>query len=142
GHHSESEIERESDDLKLALMIQREGGVAGIKAREGTERNLRAVGRLYINIFQRIRILLELRIHFQNHVILIELGKNRGDLPLAKGIVKRVVNVGGKNAESRGGVAVDGVGSDEIQDNMDGGDVAKIWARLHLVIELRGILCM
>src|SRR5216683_1936278 len=94
-------------------MIERESGVAGVEACESAERDLRSVGRLDVNIFQRIRILLELRIHFQDHVILIELGKNRGDLALAKGIVKRVVNVGGKNPKARGGVAVDGDGSDE-----------------------------
>src|SRR5207245_6067312 len=129
------QIERESDDRKLALMIQREGGVAGIKAREGTERDLRAVGRFYVNIFQRIRILLELRIHFQNHMILIELGKNRGEPSRAKGIVKRVVNVGGKNAESRGGVAVDGDGSDETLVHLVAGDVAKFRERFQFVDE-------
>src|SRR6267143_177314 len=102
------QIERESDDRKLALMIECEGGGAGLETRKGAERDLCAVGRLYVNVFQRIGILLELRIDFQDHVILVELGKNCGDLSLAKGIVERVINVGRKNSEARGGVAVDG----------------------------------
>src|SRR6266403_4219495 len=130
-----SQIERESHDGKLALMIERQSGVARIKAREGAERDLRAVGRFYINIFQRIRILLELRIDFHDHVILIELGKNRGDLALAKSVVKRVVNVGGKNAEARGGVAVDGDGSDEALIQLVAGDVAKFRKRFQFVDE-------
>src|SRR5260370_32871145 len=93
-------------------MIERESGVGGGEACESAERDLRSVGRLHVNIFQRIRILLELRIHFQDHVILIELGKNRGDLALAKGIVKRVVNVGVENAQRRGGGTVERDGSE------------------------------
>src|SRR6267154_198448 len=130
-----SQIERECDDWKLALMIESQSGVARVKPRKGAERDLRAVGRFYINIFQRIRILLELRIDFHDHVILIELGKNRGDLPLAKSIVKRVVNVGGKNAEARGGVAVDGDGSDEALIQLVAGDVAKFRKRFQFVDE-------
>src|SRR5258706_7932206 len=102
------QIERESDDRKLTLMIECEGGGAGLETRKGAERDLCAVGRLYVNVFQRIGILLELRIDFHDHVILVELGKNCGDLALAKGIVERVVNVCRKNAKSRSGVAVDG----------------------------------
>src|SRR5260370_3666403 len=106
-------------------MIERESGVGGGEACERDERDLSSVGRLRVNSLQRIRILLELRILFQDHVILIELGKNRGDLALAKGIVKRVVNVGGKNAESRGGVAINRDGSDETLVQLVAGDVAK-----------------
>src|SRR6267143_2011487 len=123
------QIERESDNRKLALMIEREGGGAGVETREGAERDLRAVGRLYVNVFQRIGILLELRIDFQNDVILVELSEDRGDLALAKGIVERVVNVGGKNAEARSGVAVDGDGSEETLVQLVAGDVAKFGQR-------------
>src|SRR6266436_2832358 len=132
-----SQIERKSDHRKLPLMIERQSRVARVKPRERAERDLRAVGRFYINIFQRIRILLELRVHFEDHVILIELSKNRGDLPLAKSIVKRVVNVGGKNAEARGGVAVDGDGSDEALIQLVAGDIAKFRKRFQFVDEAR-----
>src|SRR6267143_3139804 len=119
-------------------MIEREGGIARIEAREGAERDLRAVGGFYINILQRIGILLELRIDFHDHVILIELGKNRGDLALAKGIVKRVVNVGWKNPKARSRVAVDADGGDETLVQLVAGDVAKFWKRFQLVDEARG----
>src|SRR5258708_33145618 len=128
-----SQIERKSDHGKLALMIERQSVVARVKPREGAERDLRAVGGFYVNVFQRIGILLELRIHFQDHVVLVELGKNGGDLPLAKSIVKRVVNVGGKNAEARGGGAVDGGGSGEGPIQPVDGDIAKLPKRFHFV---------
>src|SRR5713226_5820273 len=118
-------------------MVEREGGVAGVETRESAERNLRAVGRLYIDIFQRIRILLKLRIDFQDNVILIELGKNGGDLALAKGIVKGVVNVGEKNAEARGGIAVDGERSEKTLVQLVAGDVAKFGERFQFVDEAR-----
>src|SRR5260370_994927 len=89
------QIERESNDGKLALMIERQSGVARIKARAGAERGLRAVGRVYINISQRMRILLELRMNFHNHVLLSELEKSRGALAPAKSIFDRVFAVGG-----------------------------------------------
>src|SRR5260370_23486033 len=110
-------------------MIEREGGVARVETRESAERYLRAVGRLYIDIFQRIRILLKLRIDFQDNVILIELGKNGGDLALAKGIVERVVNVGKKNAQTRGGIAVDGERSEETLVQLVAGDITKFGER-------------
>ena len=92
------EIERESDDGKLALMIQGEGSGISFDSREGRQRNLRAVRGVDINIFERIGILLKLRVHFHDDVILIELRINGGDLTLAEGVVQGVVDVGGKNA--------------------------------------------
>src|SRR5258708_18255442 len=132
-----SQIERKSDHGKLALMIERQSVVARVKPREGAERDLRAVGGFYVNVFQRMGILLELRIHFQDHVVLVELGKNGGDLPLAKSIVKRVVNVGGKNAEARGGITVDGDRSDEALVQLIAGDIAKFWKRFQFVDKAR-----
>jgi len=40
-------------------------------------------------------------------VILIELGKDGGNLPLSKGIVERVIHVGHGDAQPRSRVAVD-----------------------------------
>src|SRR5579859_6256665 len=101
------QVERKSDDGKLALMIQGERGGIGFDASEGGKRNLRAVGGVDVNILERIGILLELRVHFHDDVILIELRVNRGDLALAEGVVQGVVDVGGKNANARGGIAID-----------------------------------
>src|SRR5467141_466874 len=131
------QIERESDDRKLALMIECEGGGAGLETRKRAERDLCAIGRLYVNVFQRIGILLELRIDFHDHVILVELGKNCGDLALAKGIVERIVNVGRKNAEARGGVAIDRERSEQALVQLVAGDVAEFGERFQFVDEAR-----
>ena len=52
-------------------------------------------------------ILLILGCHFENHVELIGLRINRRDLPLAVGIVKRVVDVLRRDAHPARGVAID-----------------------------------
>ena len=69
--------------------------------RERAERNLLADGGFDVNIFERIGMLLELRVNFENDAILVELRENRRDLPLAERVVESIVNVGGKNPEAR-----------------------------------------
>src|SRR6266566_1152351 len=101
-----SEVEGERHDGKLALVVPSERRIPGVEMREGTERDLRAVGGFDVKVFQRVRILLELRIDFQDHVILIQLREDGGDLALAVGIVKRVVDVRRKNSQARSGVSV------------------------------------
>ncbi len=56
---------------------------------------------------KRRRILLVVRRHFENHVELIGLRVDRRYLPLAEGIVERVVDVLRRDAQPAGGVAVD-----------------------------------
>ena len=51
--------------------------------------------------------LLELRLHFENDVILIQLREHGGDLALAKSVVQRVVDHLRRDSESRRGVAID-----------------------------------
>ena len=85
--------------------------------------------RTHVNILQRVRVLLELRIDFQDHVILIELREDRGDLALAKGVVERVVDVGGQNAEARSGVAIDREGGEQALIQLIAGNVAKFGKR-------------
>src|SRR6267143_2058944 len=97
-------VEGKRDDGKLALMVERESRGSWLETGEGAERHLLAGGGADVNTLERIRVLLELRIDFEDDVILVELRKNRGDLTLAEGVVERVVNVGGKNSEARGGV--------------------------------------
>src|SRR5258708_14880110 len=75
-----SQVERKRDNRKLALMVESESGVARIKAREAAERDLRAVGRFYVNVFQRIGTFLELRIDFHSNMLLSALRQNRGDM--------------------------------------------------------------
>ena len=121
-----SKVERERDNRKLTLMVQRQSGSAGLEAREGAEGNLRTVGGSYVNIFQRIGILLESRVHFQDDVILIELRENGGDQALSESVVKRVVNIGRKNAQPRSGVAVDGECGDEALVQVVASDIAQL----------------
>ena len=51
--------------------------------------------------------LLEVGLHFQHHVVLVQLREHGRDLPLAEGVVERVVDHLRRDAEARGGVAVD-----------------------------------
>ena len=60
-----------------------------------------------IDMLQDIRIVLELRQRFQDHVILIELGVHRIDLALSKGVVQRVVDGGRSDAKPRRSDAID-----------------------------------
>ena len=44
---------------------------------------------------------------FHDHVVLVQLGEDGGDLALAEGVVERVVDVGHGDAETRRSVAID-----------------------------------
>src|ERR1700731_744479 len=107
-------------------MVQRQSGGPGLETRERAEGHLRAVGGLYVNVFQRIGVLLELRIHFDDHVILIQLSEDGGDQALAESVVESVVDIGGKNAKARSGVAVDGECGDKALVQLVAGDIAKV----------------
>src|ERR1700746_1135137 len=129
-------------------MVKREGGRAGLKTSKGTERNLRvrsvayiglgvvgdvsrgaakclqgAVGS-YVDVFQGVRILLELGIDFQYTAILVERGVEGGDLALAGGVVQSGVDGGGQNAKAGGGVAVDNQRSEKALVQLVTGNVA------------------
>jgi hypothetical protein len=52
--------------------------------------------------------LLKLGIGLKDHVILVQLGVNRRDLPLPEGVVKRVVDRCRQNSQPRRGIAVNG----------------------------------
>src|SRR5229473_622797 len=80
-----------------------------------------------VDIFEGVGRLLELRVGFQHNVILIQLSVDRGDLALAEGVVQSVVDVGGKNAEARGGVAVNREIYKQAAIQLIAGDVAKLW---------------
>src|SRR5215470_7532920 len=88
-------------------MIESQGSGVRFKARERTKRNLWPVGRMNIDALEGVGILLELRVHFQDNVVLIQLRVNRGDLALSEGVVESVVDVGGKNSQTRSRIAVD-----------------------------------
>src|SRR5207302_387371 len=69
--------------------------------------HLRAAAGFHVNVLQRIGRLLELRVDFQQHVVLVQLREDSGDLALAESVIERVVNGLGQNAEARGRVAID-----------------------------------
>ena len=81
-------------------MINLERRVGGGIVGEGTEWHQRAVRRPHINVFETIGILPEVRPHFQYHMVLIQLLVHGGDLALAKGIVERIVDRRGADAEA------------------------------------------
>ena len=56
---------------------------------------------------QRCRILRVARVDLHDHVILVERAVDDRDLALAECVVERVVDLGRRDAEPRGGVAVD-----------------------------------
>src|SRR5215813_7555090 len=84
-----------------------------------------------VNVFQRIGVLLELRIHFHDDVILIELRVNRGDLALAEGVVESIVNVSWENAEPGCGVAV----NDDVQQQAAGKTIVCNIAQLRKILQ-------
>ena len=67
---------------------------------KGTERHQRAVRRPHINVLETFGILPEVRPHFQHHIVLIQLLVYGGDLALAKGIIERIVDRCGADAET------------------------------------------
>src|SRR6266481_3659123 len=63
---------------------------------------------------------------FQHHVILIQAFINVGDLALAKGIAKSVVNILNRDAKTAGGVAVNDHGTLQAMHLLVGVDVAEL----------------
>src|SRR5580693_386168 len=57
------EVERKCDDRKLSLVIDRKRAGAWFEMRERAQRNLLAGRRFYVDVFELIGILLELRVH-------------------------------------------------------------------------------
>ena len=53
------------------------------------------------------RVLLVLRIDLEDDVVLVELREDDRDLALAEGVVERIVDGRGGQAQARGGVAVE-----------------------------------
>ncbi len=83
--------------------------------------------------------MLELWVHFHDHMILIELRVDRGDLALAEGVVQGVVNVRGENAEPRGGIAVNDDFEKQPTTQIVAGNIAKLRKRFQSLEELRDV---
>ena len=112
GHSlSEGDVGREikcnGDGGKLSLMSDSQRRVGFLVVRKGTERDGLSRRRAHIDILERIRALLEFGIDLHHYVILIDASVNGGDLPLAKGVVERVIDGAGRDAQAPGGGTVD-----------------------------------
>ena len=77
---------------------------------ESAQGDLSTGGRFHIDMLEAFGVLPELRVHFEHHMVLVELGVHRGDLPLAEGIVKRVVDHLRGDAEPPRGGPIDNQG--------------------------------
>ena len=62
--------------------------------------------RAHVDFPQRIRRELEVRLHLEDHAVLVELRENDGDLPLAERVVERVVNCLRGDIVARGLLAI------------------------------------
>ena len=102
------QVEGERDRRELSLVVDRERRGAVLEVREGAERHLRRrwpdARRCPCSV---CGLRWNSRLHFEHHVVLVELREHRRDLPLAEGVVERVVDHLRRDAQARGGVAVD-----------------------------------
>src|ERR1019366_9271095 len=113
------------------------GGAGCGRLRDGGDRNGGAGGRRNVNVLERIGILLETRINFENNVILIELGKHRGDLTLAERVVKDIINGGWKDSEARCGIAINDEHGLQAEILLIAGDVTQLRKKLKFGDETR-----
>ena len=82
------------------------GASCGAKCAKALSGTFRPLGAAHVDLAQDLRILPEFRRHLHDHVILVQRRVHGGDLALAEGIVKRVVDQLRRDAEARGGGAV------------------------------------
>ena len=63
--------------------------------------------RAQVEIVEAFGLAALLGVQLQDHVVLVDLGLELVDLPLAEGVVQRFIDVAGGQAEARRGAAVD-----------------------------------
>ena len=105
-------IERERDGRKLSLVVDRERACSSARNWANALSGTSAPGGAHVDATCSVSgILLILRVHFHHDVILIQRRVHGGHLALAEGIVERIVDQLRRDAEARGGVAVDRPGA-------------------------------
>ena len=124
-------------DGKLALVIQRQRGGVGSKCVKALSGTCWPGCRFHVKILQRVGVLAELRRDLEDDVVLVELGEHDGDQALSEGVVEGVVDGRGRQAEARGGVAIDDQVFLEGVILLVGGDVAQLRQLLQLGDEPR-----
>src|SRR5208283_5123827 len=123
------EVEADGDRWELALVADREGlDRGGRPFGEGTERHhLVGDGRPDVELVESRRVAQQLRQHLLDHLVGVHLGEILRDLPLAEGVVERVVDQLRLDAVARGHVAVDLERQRRAGVLLVGGDVAQLW---------------
>ena len=105
--------------------FQRCGG--GFVVCEGAEWHQFLVCRPHIDGLETLGVLPELRVYGHDHAVLIQRPVHGGDLTLAKGIIERIVDHGGADAQPRRRGAVDDQRRFEAADLLVGVDVGHGW---------------
>ncbi|OIQ67861.1 hypothetical protein GALL_505570 [mine drainage metagenome] len=101
------EVERHVGGGKLPEMIDDQRSPALAKLHHRTQLHLPAAGGGQVDIVERAQPPAELGSHFQHHAILVGLGEDVGNQPLAESIVQGGVDCRGSDAETAGSIAVD-----------------------------------
>ena len=103
------QVERQRHRRELPLARDHKRGRSGIGADHGVERHrhrLPASRAGDVDVPEGPRALPELGLDLEHDPVLVELGEHRGDLPLAEGVVERVVDRLRADAEPRRGAAI------------------------------------
>ncbi len=85
-----------------------------------------------------VRTCLKRRQRLENYVILVELRVHRADLALPEGVVKGIIDRGGRDTETRGSDAINGQRHGESADLLIGRHVLQLLHAFHLRDELIG----
>ncbi len=103
------EIERQRHRRKLSLVVDRQIGhvLRVVLGHRRQRHHLAGQRRLQVQLVERGRVGLQRRRDLEHHVIAVGLGEELRRLPLAEGIVQRLIDGGRLNAETRRLIAVD-----------------------------------
>jgi hypothetical protein len=132
-----SEVERQGHRGKHALVTDRQRLDRRDHFGKGGERHLCSVRAGNVELRQRRRVALELRLDFEDHLVLSARGVDRRDLALAERVVERLVDQCGVEAEPVRGVAVDIDRHGRRGVLLVGGDVLQLRQFAHLGLEDR-----
>ena len=126
--HAGREVEADGDRRELRLVTDRQRRDRRRRPfGEGAERHhLAARGRTDVDEVQALRVALQVGPNFLNHVVGVDLGEILRDLPLAVGVVQRVVDQLRLDAEARRHVAIDRQMERRAGVLLIGGDVAQL----------------
>ena len=134
---SRRQVERHRHRRELPGVVDDERSIAMLDAGDVGERNLLAIGGGDEHLAERLRTDLEARRHFEHDAILVGLGVDRRDQPLAERIVERIVDGRDPDAEAAGGVAIDVEEGLEAAVLQIAGDVGQVGRLLQPLDQLR-----